>query len=108
MTIKKKTAKNATKRAKAHPLSAHDPEQHAYILRCCDSDLRSHGGFQWPGRGLVEASNWNWCRVRPGSPRMAMGRRGRVCVRIDARGPGVDLDRRPRRMKSEIVEPEAR
>ena len=59
MTIKKKTAKNATKRAKAHPLSAHDPEQHAYILRCCDKDLRSHGGFQWPGQGLVEASNWN-------------------------------------------------
>ena len=59
MTIKKKTAKNATKRAKAHPLSTHDPEQHAYILRCCDKDLRSHGGFQWPGQGLVEASDWN-------------------------------------------------
>jgi len=59
VTIKKKTAKNATKRAKAHPLSAYDPEQHAYILRCCDKDLRSHGGFQWPGQGLVEASNWN-------------------------------------------------
>ena len=59
MTIKKKTAKNATKRAKAHPLSAYDPEQHAYILRCCDKDLRSHGGFQWPGQGLVEAPNWN-------------------------------------------------
>ncbi len=31
----------------------------AYILRSCDSNLQSRGGFQWPESGPVEALDWN-------------------------------------------------
>ena len=34
-------------------------EQRVYALRTCDSDLRSHGGFQWPDSGRCEAPDWN-------------------------------------------------
>ena len=29
------------------------------ILRTCDKDLRSYGGFQWPESGPVEAPDWD-------------------------------------------------
>ena len=29
------------------------------ILRTCDSDLRSWGGFQWPEHGYIEAPDWD-------------------------------------------------
>jgi hypothetical protein len=29
------------------------------VLRTCDANLRSHGGFQWPGSGLVECPDWD-------------------------------------------------
>src|SRR6202453_4647360 len=28
------------------------------ILRTCDADLKSYGGFQWPKSGRVEAPDW--------------------------------------------------
>jgi len=30
-----------------------------YLLRTCDKDLKSHGGFQWPSSGLVSAPDWD-------------------------------------------------
>lgn len=64
MTTKKKPAKKAAKKPKKrcatpHPLSVHDANKHAYILRCCDKDLRSYGGFRWPEQGLIEAPDWS-------------------------------------------------
>jgi len=29
------------------------------ILRTCDANMQSHGGFQWPRSGLVAAPDWN-------------------------------------------------
>ena len=29
------------------------------ILRTCNANMRSHGGFQWPRSGLVAAPDWN-------------------------------------------------
>jgi hypothetical protein len=29
------------------------------VLRTCDKNLRSHGGFQWPKSGPVEAPDWS-------------------------------------------------
>lgn len=29
------------------------------VLRTCDSDMRSYGGFQWPMSGRVSAPDWN-------------------------------------------------
>jgi hypothetical protein len=29
------------------------------VLRTCDKDLRSYGGFQWPAEGEVVAPDWN-------------------------------------------------
>lgn len=29
------------------------------VLRTCDADRKSHGGFQWPESGPVEAPDWN-------------------------------------------------
>jgi hypothetical protein len=29
-----------------------------YMLRCCDSQRRAHGGFVWPESGPVEAPDW--------------------------------------------------
>ena len=34
-------------------------EKTAIILRTCDKDLKSHGGFQWPEKGHVEAPDWD-------------------------------------------------
>jgi len=33
-------------------------QKRVYALRTCDSDLRSHGGFQWPDSGRCEAHDW--------------------------------------------------
>jgi hypothetical protein len=48
-------SKAAPKRAKpvAKPTS--------FVLRCCDANLRSHGGFQWPSQvgAEVSAPDWN-------------------------------------------------
>ena len=30
----------------------------ALILRTCDKDLKSHGGFQWPESGQIECPDW--------------------------------------------------
>ena len=30
----------------------------ALMLRTCDKDLKSYGGFQWPQKGLVTAPDW--------------------------------------------------
>ena len=30
----------------------------AYILRTCDHDMKSYGGFQWPMSGIVKAPDW--------------------------------------------------
>jgi hypothetical protein len=44
-------------------VSTSDPSVHrdgyALVLRACTSDLRSHGGFQWPASGSVECVDWN-------------------------------------------------
>ena len=29
------------------------------VLRTCDKDLKSYSGFQWPGAGPVEATDWD-------------------------------------------------
>ena len=29
------------------------------VLRTCDKDLKSHGGFQWPASGPVECPDWS-------------------------------------------------
>ena len=29
------------------------------ILRTCDANMQSHGGFQWPRSGPVAAPDWN-------------------------------------------------
>jgi hypothetical protein len=34
------------------------PPGRALILRTCDKDMRSHGGFQWPRSGPVAAPDW--------------------------------------------------
>jgi hypothetical protein len=33
-------------------------QKRVYALRTCDSDLRGHGGFQWPDTGRCEAPDW--------------------------------------------------
>jgi hypothetical protein len=33
------------------------------ILRTCDADLKSYGGFQWPKSGRVEAPDWKPTQV---------------------------------------------
>jgi hypothetical protein len=35
------------------------PEGRALVLRTCDENLRSHGGFQWPKSGPVECPDWS-------------------------------------------------
>jgi hypothetical protein len=34
-------------------------QSHVYILRTCNVYMQSHGGFQWPTEGVVEAPDWN-------------------------------------------------
>ena len=34
-------------------------EEHVLVLRTCDKDLTSYGGFQWPESGPVEALDWD-------------------------------------------------
>jgi len=31
----------------------------AYMLRCCDAQMRGHGGFVWPAEGAIEAPDWS-------------------------------------------------
>ena len=35
------------------------PEGCALILRTCDADMTSHGGFRWPESGPVECPDWD-------------------------------------------------
>ena len=35
------------------------PDGTVLVLRCCDKDGRSHGGFQWPESGPVECADWS-------------------------------------------------
>ena len=35
------------------------PTEICFLLRTCDEDLKSHGGFQWPSSGLVSAPDWD-------------------------------------------------
>lgn len=36
------------------------PEGHALVLRCCNHDMASYGGFVWPGvGGVAEAPDWS-------------------------------------------------
>jgi hypothetical protein len=46
------------------------PEETVLVLRTCDKDLKSHGGFQWPASGPVSAPDW-----RP-EPRCGKGLHG--------------------------------
>jgi hypothetical protein len=32
--------------------------EHVLVLRTCNADMTSHGGFKWPESGLVEAPDW--------------------------------------------------
>ncbi len=32
---------------------------YVYVLRTCNADLTSHGGFQWPEKGAVNCPDWN-------------------------------------------------
>ena len=50
-TAKKKSPVKATKAAV--------PPSKVYLLRTSDKDGKSHGGFQWPKEGYVEAPDWN-------------------------------------------------
>jgi hypothetical protein len=34
-------------------------DNRVYVLRVCSCDMTSHGGFQWPESGLVEAPDWD-------------------------------------------------
>lgn len=36
-----------------------DDEDHVLILRTCDADMTSHGGFAWPEAGPVECPDWD-------------------------------------------------
>jgi len=31
----------------------------AYVLRTCDAELKSRGGFQWPAEGVVKCADWD-------------------------------------------------
>ena len=101
MTIK--DGQNATKRAKAHPLSAHGPgaaRVHPALLR---QRICSHGGFQWPVRA--------WSRRptgirKPSAARVSTdgyGAKG-TCLRPDRRTRTESIWIVARVMKSEIVE----
>lgn len=35
------------------------PKGKVLVLRVCDVDGKSHGGFQWPESGPVAAPDWN-------------------------------------------------
>ena len=35
------------------------PQQFVLVLRTCDANLRSYGGFQWPNHSFVAAPDWN-------------------------------------------------
>jgi hypothetical protein len=35
------------------------PAGKVLVMRTCDKDLRSYGGFQWPASGPVECTDWN-------------------------------------------------
>jgi hypothetical protein len=37
---------------------AEQPQERRLILRTCNSDMTSHGGFVWPREGHVEAPDW--------------------------------------------------
>ena len=79
MTVKKKTAKNATKARQAHPLSAHDPGNTRTSCAAAtgiSARTAASGGRSGLGRGV----NWN---RRPGAARSLHGwlwGEGRVCV----------------------------
>jgi hypothetical protein len=49
-----KTAKVAAKPRTEKAAAA----ETALVLRVCDSDMRSHGGFRWPEKGEVSAPDW--------------------------------------------------
>jgi hypothetical protein len=45
----------------AHELTAYLPSNapdRVLILRTCSRDMTSHGGFQWPASGPIEAPDW--------------------------------------------------
>src|ERR1700685_2894211 len=48
-------AKEATKKLKVGPLQKGE----VVVLRTCDANLRGHGGFKWPKKGLVAATDWD-------------------------------------------------
>ena len=49
----KKTTKTKPDAAVAAPI-----EETALILRTCNADMTSYGGFRWPKSGPVEAPDW--------------------------------------------------
>jgi hypothetical protein len=50
------TKKSATKAADA---AAVEPEAEVIVLRTCNEDMTSHGGFKWPDSGEVSAPDWD-------------------------------------------------
>ena len=51
--MKKKTA------SKKNQVEYVLPKGKALVLRTCNSDMTSHGGFKWPKSGKVECSDWS-------------------------------------------------
>lgn len=56
---KPKTAAKAKPKSTRKPKSTPEKPKTVLVLRTCDKDLRSYGGFQWPESGPVEAPDWN-------------------------------------------------
>ena len=52
----KTTKKTASKK---NPVEYVLPKGKALVLRTCNSDMTSHGGFKWPKSGKVECSDWS-------------------------------------------------
>jgi hypothetical protein len=50
------TKKSATKASEAAPEA---PEAEVIVLRTCNEDMTSHGGFKWPESGEVSAPDWD-------------------------------------------------
>lgn len=59
MSATKKASTEKVEAAPAVEATPEAPSRKVYLLRTSDKDGKSHGGFQWPKEGYVEAPDWN-------------------------------------------------
>ena len=57
--FKKPTSKENVAAKATKPQTAPTITFKSYALRTCAADMTSHGGFQWPTEGRVEAPDWD-------------------------------------------------